>query len=95
MRVWVVVYNPTNEKELKIVNMFTTWKNGILWNMLRMCRTHLMQSHLRELDKRVTCQAARAPGNDHTWSFTQNDDDDDMAGNENSWRIIKDKDNCV
>ena len=34
-------YNPTKE-ELVIVNMFTIWKNWILRNMLRKCRTHLM-----------------------------------------------------
>ena len=27
VRVWVVVYNPTEVEELIIVNMLTTWKN--------------------------------------------------------------------
>ena len=37
VRVWVVVYNPTEVKQLIIVNMLTTWKEHV-----KKCRTYLM-----------------------------------------------------
>ena len=78
MKVLVVVYNPTEVKQLIIVNMLTIWKNWILRNMLNVQNSPDVET------PETAGQVSYLSGSQSNQEMMMNDD---VAGNETAGEL--------
>ena len=79
VRVWVVVYNPTEVKQLIIVNLLTTWKNWIF------------KEHVKNVQNSPDVETPETSGQGSYLSGSQSNQEmmmnDDVAGNETAGEL--------